>query len=164
MTKCWVLIYCRSLWSFPYIEMRPSGQSVNFFWAAAAAAHGLPTWLPLSQPLYHPAPDTERRGGKKESVGQRRHLCTLVGDLEKQTSVWVFGKGGMWPREGRRGFQAPFKCYIVTSLCLASFHLFLSPLCLFSLTFLFPSVSLPSWWLKKGSEFRDGETHLSRNR
>lgn len=36
MTK--VLIYCRSRWSFPYIEMRPSGQQGNFLPRVAIAA------------------------------------------------------------------------------------------------------------------------------
>lgn len=159
MTKCWVLIYCRSLWSFPYIEMRPSGQSVNFFWAAAAAAHGLPTWLPLSQPLYHPAPETDRRGKKECEAEKASVYC----------SGW-FGKGdisvGLWERRnvawgGGGRFQAPFKCYIQL-LSLAPFHLPLlsvsfSPLSSFPL-----SRSSPKQ-LRKGTEYRDIKVCLPTN-
>lgn len=142
MTKCWVLIYCRSLWSFPYIEMRPSGQSVNFFWAAAAAAHGLPTWLPLSQPLYHPAPETDRRRGKKESVRQRRHVCTVVGDLRRSHLGGFWGKEECGLGRGEVGFKLHSS---VTSSYLSVWHLSISLFTLsFPLSLFFSSLSLPS--------------------
>jgi len=84
----------------------------------------LPTGCPRDSPsvsLFTTQPQKQIEEERK-SVRQRKHLCTVVGDLEKETFVWVFGKEGMWPGEGRGRFQAPFKCYIQL-LSLAPFHL-----------------------------------------
>lgn len=134
MTKCWVLIYCRSLWSFPYIEMRPSGQSVNFFWAAAAAAHGLPTWLPLSQPLYHPAPETDKKRKERECEAEEASVyCS--GWFEKEPFGWVWGTEECGLGRGEIGFKLNSN---VTSSYLSGIFLSLSLLFLLFPLYLCP--------------------------
>lgn len=123
----------------------------------------LPTGCPRDSPsvsLFTTQP-LKQIEEKRKSVRQRRHLCTVVGDLEKETLVWVFGKEGMWPGEGRGRFQAPFKCYI--QLPLSGIFPSPSPLSFspFSLTLLFPSLSLPPLKrLRKRTEYRDGKIYL----
>lgn len=114
------------------------------------AAHVTPPAVSLftTQPLKQTEEEERKR------VRQRRHLCTVVGDVQ-ETFVWVFGKGGTWPGDARGRLPAPFKCYIQfpPSGIFPSFSLF----SLFFFTLLFFSPLKP---LRKGTEYKDIEIYL----
>ena len=103
----------------------------------------LPTGCPRDSPsvsLFTTQPQKQIEEERK-SVRQRKRLCTVVGDLEKETLVWVFGKEGMWPGEGEAGFR--LHSSVTSSYALWHLSSSLSSLSLFPHSPLFLSLAPP---------------------